>query len=103
MEAYTLRVIRLIQRIPEGKVSTYGRIALMAGNPHGARQVVRILHSMSRKHDLPWHRVINARGKISLPEPGGYREQKARLELEGIAFGDGDQIDLETYLWVNDD
>ena len=54
MEAYTLRVIRLIQRIPEGKVSTYGRIALMAGNPHGARQVVRIRGSPAcRKVPVP--------------------------------------------------
>lgn len=99
MEAFTRSVIRLIKRIPQGKVSTYGQIALMAGRPGGARQVTRILHAMSRKHDLPWHRVINARGRISLPEYGGYEEQRARLQLEGVEFDEKDRVDFDTYLW----
>ena len=56
MEAFTRRVIEVIQSIPEGKVCTYGRIAAMAGQPNGARQVTRIIHAMSRKHNLPGHR-----------------------------------------------
>ena len=99
MEAFTRKVIEIIKRIPEGTVCTYGRIARMAGQPRGARQVARILHSSSRKHQLPWQRVVNVRGHISLPIYGGYAEQKARLQAEGIVFDAADRIDLERYLW----
>ncbi len=102
MDDFTKSAIRLIKRIPKGRVSTYGRIGLMAGHPNGARQVVRVLHSMSRKYDLPWHRVINASGCISLPKNGGYEAQKARLISEGVVFDEEDQVDLEKYLWRGD-
>lgn len=100
MEAFTQKVIEIINSIPEGSVSTYGTIALMAGQPNGARQVTRIIHSMSRKYDLPWHRIINAKGLISLPKPYGYYEQKKLLEREGIEFDEKDRIDLKKYLWM---
>jgi len=87
---------------PKGRVCTYGRIGLMAGYPAGARQVARILHAMSRKYDLPWHRVVNAKGCISLPETRGYELQKTRLEQEGIEFDPDDRIDLGKYLWRGD-
>ncbi len=103
MEAFTEKVINIIKHIPEGKVCTYGRIALMAGEPRGARQVTRFIHSMSRKYDLPWHRVINAKGMISLPESRGYEEQKARLQDEGVEFDERDRIDLEQFLWTGSD
>ena len=99
LQAFTRKVIEIIKRIPKGKVCTYGRIALMAGQPNGARQVTRIIHSMSRKHDLPWHRIINAKGFISLPKSHGYEVQKALLKSEGITFDDKDRIDLEEYLF----
>lgn len=99
MEDFTRSVIEIIKNIPEGKVCTYGRIGSMAGHPSGARQVTRILHTMSRRHDLPWHRVINVKGLISLPKQGGYDEQKARLQDEGIEFDEQDRVDLERYLW----
>jgi len=100
MEAFTKKVIEIIKGIPEGKVCTYGTIALMAGQPGGARQVTRIIHSMSRKHDIPWHRIINAKGLISLPKPDGYEAQKALLHSEGVKFDEKDRIDLKTYLWT---
>jgi len=78
---------------------TYGLIAAMAGNPRGARQVSRILHSSSRKHGLPWHRVINSRGTISLPRGKGYEEQKSLLFSEGVILREDDSIDLKEYLW----
>ena len=78
---------------------TYGGTAAAAGNPNGARQVSRILHSMSRKHDLPWHRVINAQGKISLPPGGGYEIQETLLDQEGISLSNGGVIDLKKYGW----
>ena len=96
---FTENVIHIIRHIPEGKVLTYGTIAALAGSPRGARQVTRILHSSSRKHNLPWHRVINSSGKISLKHPAAYHEQKVLLESEGIVFSKDDQIDLKKYLW----
>ncbi len=96
---FTTDVLTVIKNIPAGKVMTYGRVAASAGKPNGARQVSRLLHSMSRKHNLPWHRVINAKGKISLTPSNGYELQKALLESEGIQFSKLETIDLKTYLW----
>jgi methylated-DNA-protein-cysteine methyltransferase-like protein len=92
-------VIDLIRQIPEGMVATYGQIAAMAGNPRGARQVVRVLHSSSDKHDLPWHRVVNRLGHISLPKGSGYEMQKSMLEAEGVEFNRDDRIDMRCFLW----
>ncbi|NDV20141.1 DNA methyltransferase [Pseudodesulfovibrio sp. JC047] len=96
---FTQKVIDLIHAIPAGKVSTYGHIAAMAGNRRAARQVARILHSFSRKEALPWHRVINKQGQISLPRSHGYEMQKKRLEAEGVIFDTSDTIDLNVFLW----
>ena len=99
MGSFHDRVIGLIGTIPEGMVATYGQIAALAGNPRGARQVVRALHSSSRKERLPWHRVINARGMVSLPRGGGYELQRSLLESEGVEFGIRDTVDLGRYRW----
>ncbi|MCP4297915.1 MAG: MGMT family protein [Proteobacteria bacterium] len=96
---FTENVISVILGIPKGKVSTYGTIAAMAGNPRAARQVVRVLHVYSRKKDLPWHRVINRLGEISLKPLQGYEIQKQLLEAEGIEFMNNGAIDLEKYSW----
>ncbi|MFX1316167.1 MAG: MGMT family protein [Promethearchaeota archaeon] len=98
IDSFSERVKRLIKQIPHGKVATYGQIAFYAGNPRAARQVAWILHSCSRKDNLPWHRVINSRGGISLPPHEGYGIQKKMLENEGITFQDDDSIDLDIYL-----
>lgn len=79
-----LDIIRdTIRRIPKGKVSTYGEIARAAGFPGCARQVVWALRGSSR--GLPWHRVVGAKGRISLPGENGL-EQRMRLEAEGVVF-----------------
>ena len=96
---FTTQVIAIIAAIPFGKVCTYGIIAAHANNSRGARQVARILHSSSRKHDLPWHRVVNREGKISLPRGNGYEHQKELLEEEGIIFDHQDRIDFQSFLW----
>lgn len=93
MTPFTENVIHIIKRIPEGKVMTYGQVARLAGSPRGARQVVRILHSMSKKYQLPWHRVINSKGEISLKEG----EQQFLLESEGIEVSPSGVISLEEY------
>ncbi len=96
---FTKNVIRIICSIPEGKVLSYGRIASLAGNPMGARQVTRILHSSSRKYDLPWHRVVNSKGRISFSDTGAYEEQKNLLESEGIVFSPDERIAPGRHLW----
>jgi methylated-DNA-protein-cysteine methyltransferase-like protein len=96
--SFTERVVFVIKSIPKGKVLSYGRIASVAGNPRGARQVVRILHTQTGKRNLPWHRVINSKGKISL-KGEGYRQQRILLESEGIVFGEDDSINLKEFLW----
>jgi len=94
------RVIAAIKSVPRGKVASYGQIAAFAGGPRAARQVVRILHSSSRKHRLPWHRIVNSQGRISLKPGQGYEEQKARLTAEGVKFSLDDRIDLSKFLWT---
>ncbi|MCG8568646.1 MAG: MGMT family protein [Spirochaetes bacterium] len=96
---FTQRIIAIIKAIPKGKIATYGMIAALAGNPRGARQVVRILHTFSSKEQLPWQRVINSKGKISLPNPDDYLRQRELLEAEGIEFEEDDRIDLDQFLW----
>jgi len=94
MTDFTEKVISIIKNIPEGQVMTYGQVARMAGSPRAARQVVRILHSLSKKLKLPWHRVINAKGEIGLKDIG---EQKFLLEAEGVEVGQSGRISLEKY------
>ena len=96
---FSERVIELIKKIPPGKVATYGQIAAYAGNPRASRQVAWILHSCSKKDKLPWHRVINSKGHISLPLYRGYELQKKMLETEGIVFKEDESINLKIYLW----
>ena len=95
------KVIRLIRNIPSGTVATYGQIAKCAGNPHGARQVSYILHASSGKEKLPWHRVINSKGGISLKPRHGYELQKQLLEDEGIVFDNEDRVDLKRFGWLD--
>jgi methylated-DNA-protein-cysteine methyltransferase related protein len=93
------RVIEIIQSIPSGKVATYGQIAFLAGNPTASRQVSRLLHAASGKYNLPWQRVINSKGLISLKQGAGYEEQHRLLCGEGIEFDLKDRIDLDRFLW----
>jgi len=97
MNEFTEHVIRIISNIPYGYVMTYGQIAAYAGNPRGARQVSRILHSMSEKYELPWHRVINSKGGISLTGEGGHLQGEL-LSKEGISVINK-KIDLQKHLF----
>ena len=96
--SFSERIKNIILQIPIGRVATYGQIAAFAGNPRASRQVAWILHSCTKKDNLPWHRVINSKGRISLPHSGGYELQKKLLELEGIIFRKDDSIDLNIFL-----
>ena len=97
MTPFTENVISIIQAIPEGKVMCYGQIAALAGSPRGARQVVRILHSGSRKHLLPWHRVISSSGEISMPSSESRDMQLFLLRTEGIEITHNRFVDLNRY------
>ncbi|MBT4576397.1 MAG: MGMT family protein [Candidatus Cloacimonetes bacterium] len=95
---FSKRVIEIILKVPVGKVATYGQIAQLAGNSKAARQISRILHSSSAKYDLPWHRVINSQGRISMRNGEGFEMQKAMLESEGIEVNN-DRISLKKHQW----
>lgn len=98
-KSFTEEVIEIIRDIPRGKVMTYGGIAALAGSPRAARQVVRVLHSCSEVEELPWWRVINREGCISLKPGFGYEEQEDLLRSEGIALDDAGRVDLNKTLW----
>jgi methylated-DNA-protein-cysteine methyltransferase related protein len=93
------RIKRVIRRIPRGKVASYGQVAALAGHPRAARAVVWILHSSSTRAKLPWHRVINSRGTISLRPGRGYEEQRALLMQEGVVFDRAGRVDLRRQGW----
>jgi methylated-DNA-protein-cysteine methyltransferase-like protein len=84
MTETTAAIIALIKAIPKGKVVSYGMIARSAGLKNGARQVARVLHSMSEKYELPWHRVIRSNGAIALESCRGRELQTAMLRREGV-------------------
>jgi methylated-DNA-protein-cysteine methyltransferase-like protein len=96
---FAREVKRAIRAVPRGRVATYGQVAALAGRAHGARGVAWILHSSAEAAGLPWHRVIGAAGRISLPRGRGFEEQKGRLIAEGVAVGPGGRIDLRRYQW----
>jgi methylated-DNA-protein-cysteine methyltransferase-like protein len=98
-ETFYDSVIEIIKNIPPGKVATYGEIADYAGNRRAARQISYILNSSWEKHNLPWHRVINSKGGISLRRGYGYELQKKLLKKEGIKFDKDDRIDLKKFQW----
>jgi methylated-DNA-protein-cysteine methyltransferase-like protein len=106
-EEFNQRVWELVRQIPAGKVSTYGKIAAMLPPPpgmdikaylaFGARWVGGALAACP--HDVPWQRVLNSHGKVSLRPGGGVADQRELLEEEGIVFDDHDRVDLKTYTW----
>jgi methylated-DNA-protein-cysteine methyltransferase-like protein len=99
MVTSTLRIIKVIEALPEGRVSCYRDIARAAGLPNGARQVVRVLHSLSRARNLPWQRIVRADGRIALPSGGGRELQTALLRAEGVEVDETGRVDLDKYGW----
>src|SRR5215471_12615077 len=94
------RVLRVVARIPRGRLATYGQVARLAGMPGGARTVGWALAAL-RDGDLPWHRVINAQGRIS-PRGGGLdcgERQASRLRREGVRPAKSGRYDLVRYGW----
>jgi methylated-DNA-protein-cysteine methyltransferase-like protein len=93
-------VYRVVRAIPSGRVSTYGDVAALAGMPRAARQVGWALNALEADDDIPWHRVINAKGEISARGEHEIADlQRALLEDEGVIFSRHDRVDLESARW----
>lgn len=94
------RIYAAVRRVPKGRVATYGQIASLAGLAGRARQVGYALHALAASDGVPWQRVVNARGEVSLrSEPGAERLQRALLEAEGVVFDRSGRIDLARFGW----
>jgi methylated-DNA-protein-cysteine methyltransferase-like protein len=96
------RIYVVVKKIPSGRVATYGQIAHLAGMPGQARLVGYALHQLSDKSGVPWHRVINRLGQISLKgssfENG--RLQEKILRSEGVRLNNQGCIDLKKFRWI---
>lgn len=94
-----LRIYTALATIPSGRVATYGQIGMLAGLPRSGRLVGRTLKNLPNDSNLPWHRVINASGRISMPlHSEGFKCQKARLQEEGLIV-EGNRVSLAQYQW----
>lgn len=93
-------ILSIVSQIPYAKVTTYGQIAKLAGLPKHARLVGRVLSQLDTETDLPWHRVLNAQGKISLNklDEYGHNIQQQKLGAEGILCA-GNRVSLKQYQW----
>lgn len=102
MDGYE-KIYELTAQIPRGRVATYGQLAALLGTPRAARMVGMALSRLPTTSPIPWQRVVNARGMISIENLSVPKaEQAARLQAEGIAvrFKDGNYwVDLRQYLW----
>ena len=96
-DTWVRNVWQVVRGIPRGHVLTYGEVARLAGMSRAARRVGQALRRAPRDLRLPWHRVVNAQGRLSLPpDSSGFRKQKELLQEEGVVFIDG-RIDLERF------
>jgi methylated-DNA-protein-cysteine methyltransferase-like protein len=93
------KIYDIVVRIPAGRVATYGQIADLAGL-RGARQVGYALHALPGDRNVPWHRVINARGEISGRARSDHDQlQRILLEQEGVQFDERGRVALERFRW----
>ena len=95
------RIYAVVRRIPRGRVATYGQIAALAGLRGQARLVGYALHALPAGSRVPWQRVINAQGMVSVRRSGAGSElnQRLRLEREGVRFDQRGRVALERYRW----
>lgn len=97
-------IYAVVRRIPAGRVATYGQVARLAGLPGHARMVGYALSALKDQLPIPWHRVVNAQGRISCRSESGTPDlvQRLRLENEGVQFDRQGRIPLDRYLWQAD-
>src|SRR5216117_3857433 len=95
------RVYAVVQRIPRGRVATYGQVAAEAGIPGAPRVAGYALHALPPGSPIPWHRVVGAGGRLSLAriDPSSALTQRLRLEREGVTFDARGRVVLERFLW----
>lgn len=103
-EAMYPQFYAVVKKIPRGVVATYGQIAALAGMPRHARHVGYALSAMPANMKLPWHRVINSQGRISLRlrhwESGSDNLQRILLEDEGVTFDSAGKVSLKKFQWT---
>jgi methylated-DNA-protein-cysteine methyltransferase-like protein len=92
------RIYEVVKQVPRGKVANYGQIAQIVGAGCDARVVGYAMASTPEGQDIPWQRIVNREGKISLPGKGG-EIQRMRLEAEGILFDARGRIDMKRFGW----
>jgi methylated-DNA-protein-cysteine methyltransferase related protein len=95
------RIYAVVSRIPRGRVATYGQVARLAGLPGQARLVGYALSAVGAHSGIPWHRVVNAQGRISIRRDGspGGTVQRLRLKREGVRFAVRESIRLDAFRW----
>lgn len=93
------RIFAVVRRVPRGRVATYGQVAALAGLTGRARLVGYALHSLAPASVVPWQRIVNAHGAISLDRVNGGLTQRLLLEAEGVRFDGRGRIDLRRHQW----
>jgi methylated-DNA-protein-cysteine methyltransferase-like protein len=95
------RIYAVVRRIPRGRVATYGQVAALAGFARQPRLAGYALHALRDERRVPWHRVLNAQGRISLMrlDGGAGLTQRLRLEQEGVCFTPAGRVDLKRFGW----
>lgn len=100
MNPFYHRIYRVVRHIPRGRVAAYGVVARLAGRPGAARTVGWALSALRDESDVPWWRVINAAGRISLAaHDHGAVVQRALLLREGVRFAPGGAVSLAEFGW----
>ena len=102
MSAVFDKIYEIARRIPFGRVTTYGQIAVLAGNPRLARVVGYAMHEAP--DDIPCHRVVNRMGRLSdafLPD--GKLSHRLLLEMEGVEFNANGNVDMDKFMWYGDE
>ena len=104
MSVFNERVYALVRQIPHGRVLSYSKVAQLLGVPRGARAVGWALHQLGNNphiQDVPWQRVINAQGYVSIKSiENGAMVQRARLEAEGVIFDESGRVDMKRFGWA---
>ncbi|HXF81585.1 MAG TPA: MGMT family protein [bacterium] len=95
--SFRQRVLAIVRAVPRGRVVTYGQVALLAGKPHGAREVGWIAHAGGA--GIPWQRVVNREGGLARGFTGGREGHRRALRRDGVRLGPDGRVDLRRYLW----
>ncbi|KHD26654.1 MGMT family protein [Vibrio caribbeanicus] len=98
MDQFLMQIFAVIHQIPCGKVTTYGEVAKLAGYPGYARHVGKALNKLPTGSKLPWHRVINSQGRISLKGEDLVRQRNALIE-DGVDVTNDGKVSLKVYRW----